>query len=192
MQAGVDTTGKLDPDPVFAPPIERPRVTPLAPRRYALQLTMSQHMHDQLRRAQELLSHSVPSGDAAQVLERALDLLVESLEKRKCAAVVKPRASRESTRARYVPAHVRRAVWQRDGGQCTFVSGDGHRCDSRTFLELDHVLEVARGGRATVDGMRLRCHAHNQYTAELTFGREFMQMKRRPRREGSMQPGTSV
>jgi hypothetical protein len=170
---------KLDPDPVSIPPVEnRPKVTPLAPRRYALQLTMSQRMHDQLRRAQELLSHSIPSSDEAAVLERALDVLVESLEKRKCALTAKPHTAKESRRPRHVPAHVRREVWRRDGGQCTFVSDDGHRCDSRSFLEFDHVVEVARGGRATVEGIRLRCRAHNQLTAELTFGLGFMQQKR--------------
>jgi hypothetical protein len=40
------------------------------------------------------------------------------------------------------------------------------------------VLEVARGGEASVDDIRLRCHAHNQYTAERTFGAEFMRHKR--------------
>ena len=41
---------------------------------------------------------------------------------------------------------------QRDGGQCTFVSAAGHRCEARTRLEFDHVEPVARGGRATVNG----------------------------------------
>jgi len=46
------------------------------------------------------------------------------------------------------------------------------------MLEFDHVDEVARGGRATIEGMRLRCRAHNQYGAECTFGTEFMEHKR--------------
>ena len=37
---------------------------------------------------------------------------------------------------------------------------------------------MARGGRATVDRMRLRCRAHNQYEAERAFGAEFMNGKR--------------
>jgi len=38
---------------------------------------------------------------------------------------------------------------------------------------------VARGGRASVDGIRLLCRAHNQYEAERVFGGAFMQGKRR-------------
>jgi hypothetical protein len=80
--------------------------------------------------------------------------------------------------ARYVPAHVRRAVWNRDGGQCTFVGATGHRCEARRLLEFDHVDPVARGGQATVDRMRLRCRAHNQFEAERAFGATFMNRKR--------------
>jgi len=58
------------------------------------------------------------------------------------------------------------------------VSETGRRCPARKPLEFDHVLEVARGGEATVADIRLRCRAHNQYQAERTFGAGFMQRKR--------------
>jgi hypothetical protein len=58
------------------------------------------------------------------------------------------------------------------------VSESGHRCEARRGLEFDHVTEYARGGEATVDGIRLRCRGHNQYTAERTFGAGFMRHKR--------------
>ncbi len=156
------------------------KVEPIAPRRYALQLTMSQETHDKLRHAQALISHAVPSGDVASVLERALDTLIAKLEKAKFATTEKPRAVQEntSTNPRNVPAHVRRAVRERDGCQCTFVSEGGQRCPERHFLEFDHVDPVSRGGKATADRMRLRCRAHNQYEAEQLFGADFMQDKR--------------
>src|SRR6266436_6063033 len=62
--------------------------------------------------------------------------------------------------------------------QFTFVSESGHRCAARKFLEFDHIQELARGGRATVAGIRLRCRGHNQYGAERTFGVDFMRHKR--------------
>ena len=164
------------PSPVTA----RERVTPLAPGRYALQLTVAQDTYEKLRYAQALLGHSVPTGELAQVLDRALDALIARLEQRKFAATTRPRPRRQraSANPRHVPAEVRRAVWERDGGRCTFVSAAGHRCEARTRLEFDHVEPVARGGRATVKGMRLRCRAHNQYAAECAFGAGFMGRKR--------------
>jgi len=176
---------QLSPGPM-EPSAPHPRLAPLAPERFALQLTVGRGTHDKLRHAQDLLGHQVPSGDLAQVLDRALDALIGQLEKRKFAATTRPRRPQGATASpRHIPAHVKRTVWQRDGGQCTFVNETGRRCPARTRLEFDHVEEVARGGRATVEGIRLRCRAHNQYAAERTFGVEFMHHKREAARDAA-------
>jgi hypothetical protein len=146
--------------------------------RFLLQVTMTKSTHDKLRHAQALLSHAVPSGDIAAVLDRALDALIERCEKRKFARTARPRTARPSPRRRTIPASVRREVWARDEGRCTFVGAFGHRCATRRQLEFDHVEPVARGGKATVHGMRLRCRAHNQLEAERRFGVEFMERRR--------------
>jgi len=154
------------------------RLAPLAPERYALQVTLAKETHDKIRRAQELLAHTVPSGDIAEVLDRALDALIERIERRRVASTSRPGPKRGSTNPRHIPASVRRAVHERDGDRCTFVSSSGTRCEERRFLELDHVLPAARGGQATVANLRLRCRAHNQYEAERMYGAGFMREKR--------------
>jgi 5-methylcytosine-specific restriction endonuclease McrA len=65
---------------------------------------------------------------------------------------------------------VRRAVWARDGGQCTFVGAEG-RCSERGFLEFHHRLPFAAGGGATIENVALLCRAHNGHEAERFFGR---------------------
>jgi 5-methylcytosine-specific restriction endonuclease McrA len=159
---------------------QRPKVTPLAPERYVVRFTIGQRDHELLQYAQELLSHQIHSGDVAEVFLRALRALVPQLEKRKFAATDKPRQPRRSgiTNGRHVPAHVRRAVRERDGSHCTFVGENGRRCEARKRLEFDHVREFARGGQATVENLRLRCRAHNQFTAEQTYGPDLMRGKR--------------
>jgi hypothetical protein len=57
--------------------------TPTEPELYRMQVTIPKGTHDKLRHAQALLSHAVPLGDVAQVLDRALDLLIRRLESRK-------------------------------------------------------------------------------------------------------------
>jgi hypothetical protein len=169
------------PGPLVAPPAEdRSSLKPLAPQRYALQVTVDQETYEALRYAQELLSHELPARDVATVLAMALKALIPELEQRKFAATANPRPPRRGSSAhpRHIPADVQRAVWERDQGQCTFVSEQGHRCEARKFVEFDHVQEVARGGEASIAGIRLRCRAHNQYAAECTFGSEFMRHKR--------------
>jgi len=62
------------------------------------------------------------------------------------------------------------------------VSAKGTRCKARRFLELDHIEPLARGGESTIDNMRMRCRAHNQYEAERVFGSGFMKRKRQESR----------
>jgi hypothetical protein len=146
-----------------------------------LKLTLSLATYDKLRHAQALLAHAVPSGDPAEVFERALDALIAQLERRKFAHTPRPRSTRpeqaKPAAPRTVPAPVRRAVHRRDEGRCAFVGRDGHRCSARRRLEFDHVVPLARGGRATPDGMRLLCRAHNRYEAERVFGVNFVRRR---------------
>ncbi len=186
-RAGTCSSGEpqLAPERV-ASAASRLKVAPIAAQRFALQLTVGQSTYDKLEYARALLGHTIPSGEIAQVIDRALDALIGQLERRKFAATTRPRPQggvasprrRTNANPRHIPAHVRRAVWERDGGQCTFTSASGKRCPARSRLEYDHVEPVARGGRATVSGTRLRCRAHNQYAAECTFSAGFMSRKR--------------
>ncbi|HEU4725001.1 MAG TPA: hypothetical protein VFU59_06850, partial [Candidatus Eisenbacteria bacterium] len=148
--------------------------------RFLVQLVVEAGTREKLRRAQALLSHSIPSGDVAHVIDRALDALIAALEKRKFGVGAKRVATSRSARsgARYIPVQVRRAAWERDEGRCTFVSAAGVRCRSRRFLEFDHVEPVARGGASSVESVRLRCRAHNQLEADRALGAEFMRTKR--------------
>jgi 5-methylcytosine-specific restriction endonuclease McrA len=163
------------------------RVGDQAAPRFHFQFVVPKSTHDKLRHAQGLLSHAVPTGDLAQVIDRALDALISQLEVRKLGVSTRDlrhevSSSEGGTPSRYIPAAVRRAAWERDGGRCTFVSITGGRCRSRQFLEFDHAEPFARGGKATVDNIRLRCRAHNQFEAERVFGREFMRQRRQEAR----------
>jgi 5-methylcytosine-specific restriction endonuclease McrA len=159
------------------------RLQPLAPRRYGLQVTLDESTYEKLREAQDLLAHSGTGRDVARTLDRALELLVNQLKRRRFGLTDTPRLARRAKSARCIPARVRQQVWQRDEGRCTFVSDSGQRCPARGSLEFDHVLPVARGGDSTLANLRLRCRAHNQYEAERTYGAGFMEGKREAARE---------
>src|SRR5262249_38819688 len=86
--------GALAPAPApgaTSSPPSRAVIRPTAPERYALQVTISGNARDKLRRAQELLGFQVNANDVAQVLELALEALVEKLERKKCARTERPR-----------------------------------------------------------------------------------------------------
>jgi hypothetical protein len=153
----------------------RPTVAPLASDRYLLRVTLSADAHSRLRRAQDLMRHMIPDGDPGAILDKALTMLVEQLEKARTAKTARPRrASSErsdhSGGSRYIPAPVKRAVWARDEGRCAFVGRNG-RCTEAGCLEYHHVIPFARGGSATVSNLALRCRAHNGFESEQVFGR---------------------
>jgi hypothetical protein len=136
--------------------------------RYEVRFTMTADMLDKLKMAQDLLSHVIPSGDLAQVFDRALAALVEDLVRQRFAMTETPRSHGASTARE--PAAVRRGVYLRDRGRCTYVATDGRRCESRRFLQFDHIRLRADGGEFTVDNIRLRCGPHNRLEAERVLG----------------------
>lgn len=147
-------------------------IKPLAPERFRVQFTISGETQARLRVTQDLLRHSIPTGDLAAIFDRALSALLADLEKKKLAIVAKPRAAeRRPTRvgSRSIPAAVRRAVWARDKGRCAFKGSEG-RCPERGRLELHHVKPFAAGGEATIVNIELRCRAHNQHEADVYVG----------------------
>ena len=80
------------------------------------------------------------------------------------AAGVSAAAATSRTSGRAIPAAVRREVWQRDGGRCSYVDPrTGRRCASRHLLEIDHRVPYARGGGAEHANLRLLCAAHHRH-----------------------------
>jgi hypothetical protein len=73
-----------------------------------------------------------------------------------------------------IPAAVRRAVWERDRGRCTWPLDSGGCCGSTHALELDHVYPWARDGEPTVANLRVVCRAHNAIAARQAFGARWM------------------
>ena len=153
------------------PIVPRAMVAPLASDRYLLRVTLSADAHAKLRRAQDLLRHSNPDGNVAEVLRRALTMLVDRLETMRTGTNARPRipAKASRTRNRYIPAHVKREVWTRDGGRCAFIGTQG-RCSETGRLEFHHLVPYARGGATDVANISLRCRAHNSFESERLFG----------------------
>lgn len=78
-------------------------------------------------------------------------------------------ATRPHRRSRYIPAAVRRAVWDRDGGCCAYVSSSGTRCTATAALEFHHRIPFAEGGASTTDNISLACGRHNRVEADRWF-----------------------
>jgi hypothetical protein len=193
-------TPALAPPLTPAPPAVAPRrdeVDPLTAELSRLSTTVSRRFLQKLKTAREGLGHAIPGATTEQVLEAALDLLLEK-QARARGQVKRPRAvasppvptqprtmtptvtemepppHRRDGHREAIPAAVRRAVWARDGGQCTWPLDAGGRCGTTHRLQLDHIQPRAQGGEATEVNLRLLCAAHNKLAARQSFGAQCM------------------
>jgi hypothetical protein len=207
------------------PPIHPARVEPRRDEIEPLTASMTR-LHFNVRRevvkkveaARRGLGHAVPNASLEQVLEAALDLLLEKQAKARgqvkrprgvaAKAVVRveeppvnssapgrfekeagiapsqsqeplpplaliptePPPPRRTGPRETIPSAVRRAVWARDQGRCTWPLDSGGVCGSTLRLELDHIVPWARWGDSTEPNLRLTCAAHNRLAARKTFG----------------------
>ncbi len=174
--------GEHVPD-VFKPMAAGKQIVPLAPRRFKIEITVDQSTHDRLRALQDLLKHRFRNADPALIVSRAIELLLDETLKKKAAVTEQVRFSSppSAKRIRTIPAAIRREVWKRDLGRCTFVDEQGRRCRATSCIEYHHEIPYGKGGCHEVENIALRCRAHNQYQADLDFGRDFMRSKRRTR-----------
>jgi 5-methylcytosine-specific restriction endonuclease McrA len=179
------------------PPAGRASAEPLSADRFGIRFTADAEFLDLLEQVRDLAGHRDANGDLLSTMKAALAAYRGELLKDRFAVGRKPRvvvaiatttakvtrsreAAKSSTTRRRPPSAVARTVYERDGGQCTYVAPDGRRCSSRRLLELDHIEPHAAGGSESSDNLRLRCRAHNQHYARQYFGRGYMRsvMKR--------------
>ncbi|HVI93504.1 MAG TPA: HNH endonuclease [Anaeromyxobacter sp.] len=179
----------LDANSETQPHKSRNEATPLTAELSRLHVTVSRRFLAKLQAARDALSHSKPGATDEELLESGLDLLLKAHAQRK-GLVEKPRSSpRPSTTDRF-PAHVKRAVWIRDGGRCQWQLASGEICGCTSQVEFAHVESRARGGPPTVENTRLLCRIHNQYEARLELGDAFMDRFTRRSGEVPSAPGT--
>ena len=71
---------------------------------------------------------------------------------------------RGASNSRAIPMAIKRRVWQRDDGRCSYVDPrTGRRCASRYLLQIDHEIPYALGGSAEPGNLRLLCFAHHRH-----------------------------
>jgi hypothetical protein len=150
-----------------------------------VQFTASAGLHEKLQRLRALMRSQVADGDLGAIIEAAVTEKLERLEARRFATTSRPRKDLSTTdtspSSRCIPAAVRRAVHERDGGRCRYVDASGRRCEARHHLEYHHIHPFGLGGDHRPDNIRLMCAQHNAYLAEHDYGREAMTRFRRSR-----------
>ena len=150
---------------------------PLDADHYKLKFTIDAETYEQLMRLTDLVRHSVPDGDIAKVISKAIKDQLKAVQKRKFGRSDKPKqlplnatGERAPDKSRAPSAATRREVSERDGDRCCYVSPSGKRCTATHWIEFDHAIMVSQGGDTSVPNLRLFCRAHNA-------ARNFTQMR---------------
>jgi hypothetical protein len=152
---------------------ERSLVEPVTADLRRLHITVPRRVLEKIAAARDALSHAMPNATDDEIIEVGLDLVLAQQAKRK-GVVGRPRKVPRPSAGDAIPAHVRRAVWVRDGGCCRWETADGGVCGSTVRVQFAHRVPRARGGPPTVENIRLLCAIHNQYEARVDFGDDVM------------------
>lgn len=178
-QLGADSSFQNE---AWQPPERAPRewqaVMPVSMDRVRIGFDAAVALMTLIERARRILRHKYPDGRLEDVLTEALEVFIErkdpqkrlSLRPRESGSEIAPPPAPRFLTAwrggRYIPARVKRAVWQRDDGRCVWRFDDGTPCGSREALEFDHVRPFAKGGRSEDPrNVRLLCRLHNGQAA---------------------------
>ena len=164
--------------------IKKESMKPLTLKRFKIEFSASEELTKKIQRAKEILRHKYPQGKLEDILNEALELLLEKKDperkihqkevdqkEKKTSLEMSFSPSDTGKRTRYVPEKIKQAVYKRDEGQCSYVSSNGKLCGERNFLELDHIRPFALGGKAAEENLQLLCRTHNQWRSEKTFGK---------------------
>lgn len=137
--------------------------------RYEIKFSVTKEVYEEFQKARSELSNEL-GRDLS--IEAVFGKLLKNRRRRRAAT---PRNARTDTR--YIPVPVKEQVRERDEGQCSYVAPDGTRCRERHYLQIDHVIPFAVGGKSEVQNLRLLCPGHNKLEAERGFGKGYIQSR---------------
>ncbi|MGE3973907.1 MAG: HNH endonuclease [Bdellovibrionales bacterium] len=146
------------------PTIEKIRV--LSDDKTQVTVVLEKKLTDKLEELKKLYSHIHPNPSFAELIDLMANDALKKRTALKKATTSRPSVSspgEETLRkhTRYIPSQIKRVVWQRDQGKCTYAHA-GKKCDSKFQLEVDHIQPYSLGGLNSIENLRLLCRSHNQ------------------------------
>lgn len=145
-----------------------------------LEITLTKKQFELLEQARAIVSHAVPSGDLAKVIEYlATQVIAKKGDNTTWESQRESRTHFAATLAvnsqelpphlrpmpvarKPIPASIKKRIFARDT-RCTHVDHKtGRLCGSTWQLELDHIQPLYAGGGNAAENLRILCRRHNQ------------------------------
>jgi hypothetical protein len=151
-----------------------------------LELVIDEALMKKMERLRDLTSHT--NSTMRDLIESLVDEALKKKDPELKADVTSPGKCKKSntkqdmgqrinrpSNSRYIPADIKRRVWVEAGSRCTFVNpASGERCEAKRFLQIEHVVPFALGGKSNLENLTLLCSNHNKLKAIHTFGKSTM------------------
>lgn len=156
----------------------------ITPEKIRLKTTINPTLFKKLKKLKSLLSHKNPNYSYAELIEELADRALNNLGKDD--SLPENSSSRQDLdhgiaaaseteeeflmikmgipRNRHIPEKLKREVWQRDGGKCSYKdAASGKICGSEHLLQIDHIIPFSEGGLSKdAKNLRLLCAQHNR------------------------------
>ncbi|RYZ76012.1 MAG: HNH endonuclease [Proteobacteria bacterium] len=142
-----------------------------------MELTFSAEQFEKIKKAQSLISHSVPNNDLAEAVAYLADFLITKKEgkpqireavpsKKPTRSFLESRLSKPRRKRKYISIVVRRKLMAEAKNMCThFDPESNRRCESTFCLQVDHIIPLEFGGSDDIKNLRVLCGFHNRYRA---------------------------
>jgi len=135
---------------------QAPKITAQADESMRFEISLTKTQWAKITRMRELLSHSVPSGDWATLLEYLSDKVIQQ----KTASVNNGNKSDTAKPASLY--QLKKQILSQDHG-CQYKSKDGKVCGSRWAIQSDHFQPKWAGGKDVPENLRPLCGKHNRH-----------------------------
>jgi len=113
--------------------------------------------------------------DQIKLLEVSLENKLKQVKKCELKAIQRP-SPIQSVRSRYISQVIKRKIRRRANYTCEHVSMQAGRCAESRNLEFDHhITPYSKGGKNTLENLRLVCKNHNTRQFVLDFGPKLLE-----------------
>jgi hypothetical protein len=144
-----------------------------------LELTLTDSQMEKLRHVKDLLTHSLPHGNWADVITFLAEKHIQKIEgkaivksgdslsegKEQVSIAVAPSAT-VARKRKYISLATRREVMAKAGNRCEYVDDQSkRRCEGKYQVQTDHRIAVAHGGTNHPANLRALCRTHNLLAA---------------------------
>ena len=150
----------------------REKIRPVANELLELKTPIDRETEENLRVLQNVLSQKLGKpaslsqviGWTARICREKFDLEKRARQAVSSGKTVATKLEQHNVRTGRHPVtqQVKHQVIYGNGLQCSYISGDGRRCESRRWLDLHHLKMVRDGGLNVPENLQVLCKAHHR------------------------------